>query len=786
MQQRNVKKHGPHHHSKQSINSVKSVAPSSNRYENYSCRRDNHLPVPAFEENSLVKCSAIVFVLAIVCFGISYDGEFAFDDSEAIVANRDVTTDISLDRIFSHDFWGRRLNSSNSHKSYRPLTVLTFRFNYIVAGGLNPIGFHVTNILLHGVVCVLLLIVLNDIFLDRCVYSYYDDESCSKSAMFTTILFTIHPIHSENVAGLVGRADLLCAVSFLTSLIFYIRSCKTTVITRYVVCLSFSMIMAAVSVLCKEQGITVIGVCGGYDLLMNCKFDVFSLIAMIRRPFDRKIEKTVIDTNRNKSWHKSILPVVYNERVSYRLLLLFLVTSGLLFFRWRIMGSQTPTFQVVDNPHSFVNDTFFRVLNYNYLYALNAWLLLCPSWLCFDWSMGCVPVIESLADARLLAVTVFWLIAGLVVYVCLFKPPTKYSRLLTLSLACLVIPFLPASNIFFRVGFVIAERNLFLPSIGYCMLVTIGYNALLSNLPKFRQVLSLFCYIVFAVFVIRCIHRSDEWRQAIRLFESGEPVCPLNAKVHYNIGKVNSDIGNIERAIEKYRLAIRLFPDYDQPMNNLANILKDRGNISEAEALLEKAVSVNDNFAAAWMNLGIVQSTLKKYEQSERSYFNAIKHRRNYPDCYFNLGNLYLETKQHTKALFAWRNSTRLKPTHVSAWSNMIILLDNIEQYTEAERIAHKALEYVPKESQIYYNIANVLGKQSKYVESEKFFNIAIKINPKPVYFLNLGVLYHRWGQLIKAEKTYLKALELDAGLNHAHEYLVMVRKKIATSRQNT
>jgi hypothetical protein len=49
-----------------------------------------------------------------------------------------------------------------------------------------------------------------------------------------------------------------------------------------------------------------------------------------------------------------------------------------------------------------------QVLTYSYIYALNGWLLLCPEWLCFDWSMGCIPLIESL-EPRLLVVGLFWM-----------------------------------------------------------------------------------------------------------------------------------------------------------------------------------------------------------------------------------------------------------------------------------------------------------------------------------------------------------------------------------------
>ena len=55
-----------------------------------------------------------------------------------------------------------------------------------------------------------------------------------------------------------------------------------------------------------------------------------------------------------------------------------------------------------------------------------------------------------------------------------------------MSLAMLVIPFLPASNIFFRVGFVVAERILYLPSVGFCMLVTLG-SGLVSSYCRSRK-----------------------------------------------------------------------------------------------------------------------------------------------------------------------------------------------------------------------------------------------------------------------------------------------------------
>ena len=76
--------------------------------------------------SSIVPASVAVFCAAVLCFVNSYDGEFVFDDTEAVENNQDLRPSEPLLNIFQHDFWGKKLGNY-SHKSYRPLTVLTFR-----------------------------------------------------------------------------------------------------------------------------------------------------------------------------------------------------------------------------------------------------------------------------------------------------------------------------------------------------------------------------------------------------------------------------------------------------------------------------------------------------------------------------------------------------------------------------------------------------------------------------------------------------------------------------------
>ncbi|XP_013379791.1 transmembrane and TPR repeat-containing protein 4-like [Lingula anatina] len=742
---------------------------------------DDSLPLPKL---NFSVTAAAVFLLAVLCYANSYDGDFVFDDSEAIINNEDLMSSVPLTDLFYHDFWGSKLAGNTSHKSYRPLTVLTFRWNAYLAGGLYPKGFHVTNILLHGVVSLFILhtivILFGGVRLDERGRIMF---TAPKASFLCAMLFATHPIHTENVAGVVGRADLLCAFCFLLSFLCYVRAChsdplhfghKPEIIS--VSHLLSSLVLCGLSVLFKEQGITVIGVCSAYDILVICRADPKETIMSVVQNFTQS-NCAASSKNQQKSnqWIKSLV---------YRHLSLLAAGVTILAARWQIMGSAPPKFQEVDNPHSFVNETMLRVLNYSYLYSINVWLLLCPWWLCFDWSMGCVPVISVYTDLRLLPTLAFLSGMALLFYYCIFGNPSRIKRLYALSLAILIIPFLPASNLFFRVGFVVAERVLYLPSLGFCMLVTLGLVHI-SRIQALRKIAKIFVPVILIIFIIKSMQRSLEWRSEKELFFSGAKVCPGNAKVHYNIAKVSADGGDTSGALESYRLAIRLNPMYEQAMNNLANILKDRGESEAAETLLLKAVEIRPEFAAAWMNLGIVQSDLKKEKLAEQSYFNALTHRRKYPDCYYNLGNLYLETKKHDEALAAWKNATLLRPTHLNSWNNMILLLDNLGRIDEAERVTKIATKYLPSEPQLYYNLANAQGNAGRHEDSERNFLKAIQLDgKKAVYYANLGVLYHRWNKYEQAGAAYRKALKLDPNSPLVKENLEKLLRKMEKEQQ--
>lgn len=724
---------------------------------------DDDLPVLVL---SASWARSVVGILALLCFANSYDGDFVFDDAEAIINNKDLREDTPFGDLWAHDFWGTKLHSNVSHKSYRPLTVITFRINYYFAGGYHPMGFHVVNIILHSIVSVLMFDVFSTLFNGisyRCRGRKIN--RAHKASLLASLLFAVHPVHTECVAGVVGRADLLCAIFFVLSFLSYSKAFpenhkEGTPFSAS--CVLLSVLLSAVAMLCKEQGITVLGVNAVFDAFMICKVSVLEII--------------------NKGLHRNKVPETTGLWKRGFLSRMFILASGgatVLYIRWRIMGTGPPSFTDVDNPASFADSIFVRVTNYNYYYSLNAWLLLCPWWLCFDWSMGCVPLIKSFCDWRIMALVALWFCLIGLIWQALCSEEPHRRRVLTMGLGFLAIPFLPASNLFFRVGFVVAERVIYLPSVGYCILFTYGC-IMLSKQVRSKKLIAAVIIGLLSINVMRCIVRSNQWRSEEQLFRNALTVCPLNAKVHYNVGKNLADKGNQTAAIKYYREAVRLNSKYVHAMNNLGNILKERNELQEAEEVLLLAVQIQPDFAAAWMNLGIVQNSLKRFDEAEKSYWTAIKHRKKYPDCYYNLGRLYADLNRHLDALNAWRNATVLKPEHSLAWNNMIILLDNTGNLVQAEAVGREALDLLPNDHSLMFSLANVLGKSQKYKESEDLFLKAIKVKPNTSsYHGNLAVLYHRWGNLDSAKKHYEISLKLDPTAPGTKENYSLLRRKI-------
>ncbi|XP_035209841.1 protein O-mannosyl-transferase TMTC2-like, partial [Stegodyphus dumicola] len=682
-----------------------------------------------------------------------------FDFSRAIKTNQDLLPTTPLMSLFKNDFWGTPLTHSGSHKSYRPMCVLTFRFNHWL-GGFDPWGYHLTNVFLHALASAAFTRLAALVFLKSII-----------PTLVAGLLFAAHPIHTEAVAGVVGRADVGACLFFLLCIMFYFKYCEyrsyPELCSRRWIYLYASLTCAACSMLTKEHGVTVLAVCVIYEVLIYHKIALKELIDM---PFQKRFQ-------------------------SLREGLLHLAGTGitLLGLRLHLMGNKPPDFAPADNPAADSDSLLTRTLTFLYLPVFNFWLLLCPRWLSFDWSMEAIPLIKSPLDIRNIASIAFygtlltyayWLIKSYnrrstnssAFYVsasnvpnshinhasssnsvatangngagqlcpCVdftqrlalsfssnpshkssrkpagnnsannnsvyanghhrvsngnghchngsnssyhngtaasmyndgtsdnfrshtYAPPTRSAfigpaDIVTFALALLVLPFIPATNLFFYVGFVVAERVLYIPSMGFCLLVALGVDLLYRRQESyFRKLLVLAAvFVLMVVMSTRTVIRNGDWMSEENLYRSGISVNP--PKAYGNLANILSSRGQKEEAEWAYKKALSYRANMADVRYNLGILLQEQGRYEEALFSYKLAIQFRPRLAMAHLNMGLVLGVLGRKEEAAEVYRHCAEldsaglkdpkmHESTRISALFNLGRLYADEGKYEEAV---------------------------------------------------------------------------------------------------------------------------------------
>ncbi|XP_014442516.1 protein O-mannosyl-transferase TMTC1, partial [Tupaia chinensis] len=704
-----------------------------------------------------------------LCYGRSLQGEFVHDDVWAIVNNPDVRAGAPLRwGIFTNDFWGKGMAENTSHKSYRPLCVLTFKLNIFLTG-MDPFYFHAVNVILHCLVTLVLM--------------YTCDKTVFKNrglAFITALLFAVHPIHTEAVAGIVGRADVLAGLLFLLAFLSYNRSldrcCAGECFPRTAspFFLLLSLFLGTCAMLVKETGITVFGVCLVYDLFaLSHKQEKSSNGVVHQRspqepgspqtsslpthPQQRENGKQQRFPHKG-AWtgcHSPLPPepkssaFLVSPRAMWSLMRYLTASSNrnflltmrpffkrailvisyvtvVLYFRLWIMGGSMPLFSEQDNPASFSPYILTRFLTYSYLLAFNVWLLLAPVTLCYDWQVGSIPLVETIWDVRNLATILLVLVMASLSLHCLAAFKRLEHKEVLVGLLFLVFPFIPASNLFFRVGFVVAERVLYMPSMGYCILVVHGLSKLCTWLNRCGATsLIVSTVLLLLLFSWKTVKQNDIWLSRESLFRSGVQTLPHNAKVHYNYANFLKDQGRNREAIYHYRTALKLYPRHASALNNLGTLTRDT---AEAKMYYQRA--------------------LQLHPQHNRALFN--------------LGNLLKSQEKKEEAITLLKDSIKYGPEFADAYSSLASLLAEQERFKEAEEIYLAGIKNCPDSSDLHNNYGVFLVDSGSPEKAVAHYQEAIKLSPSHhVAMVNLGRLYRSLGENSMAEEWYKRALQV-------------------------
>ena len=685
----------------------------------------------------------IIIVTCLLVYYPSFLADFVFDDISAILNNLDVrTNETSWHSVFLHDYWGSPIDHEASHKSYRPLTVLTFRFNFFL-DQLNPFGYHLFNVLMHTLVCILFFS-----FSQSLIFSHQSSSKNAKLyAFISTLIFALHPIHTEAVAGVVGRAELLSAVFFLSSLLTYHQR-------WYVV----SALLAIVSTLSKEQGVTVIGVIIVYELSRGYSLDV---------------------TLKRVSLFTCLAVVIMILRI------------------WIMGGTQSlPVFTRFDNPASF-SPWPTKQLTYLYLIPLNLFLLLHPHKLCCDWTMQSVPLVKDISDHRNLITFITLIIISIFSFNCLVECITSWRRRvfsspLPLILSLTVFPYIPSSNLLHPVGFVLAERTLYLPSIGFILMVVYGFKHLQCHVQskRLKKILYALLLLHLLSFAGKTFHRSYDWLNEKTLYTSGIQVNQFNAKLYNNLGHFYEKQRDWSEALKYFEIARALQPDDLGSSINIARTHLNMGDPVEAEKILwsvkpkiMQAAKKNDqrvapNYLSLWINLGnIISHNQSRLAEAEQVYRELINMRSDFVDAYINLGGILVKQEKLLEAIDVYKLALNFGSKTSDLFYNLAVVQSLILQENETTRDGKlqdkideiagnflKAMESSPNKDALI-NLAIMVQKYPQMKKEKKHLvkNLLEQYTgpEKERMWFNLALIYSDEGDNLKAEHCLRKAIEI-------------------------
>ncbi|HMA24710.1 MAG TPA: hypothetical protein VKP00_11965, partial [Gemmatimonadaceae bacterium] len=363
-----------------------------------------------------------IALLALASSGIGIVNRFAYDDRYAVEQNAVVHSLHAWWRGFAMSYWGPEWGNDG----YRPLTILAFRIEWAIGHG-APQVFHAANILLYVVASLLVLSLARKIL-------------PLQAAWIAAAFFAVHPVHVEAVANIVGQSELLVACAFLGATLLYLQDRMRGALRPHTAV--FVAILYAIGCLAKEHAITLPAI----------------LIAA---------ELTVI---------QDATPL--RERIlRLRPFYLALMAVGVAFIgvRSRVL--------VDHSLGGFAPFAPFQTLNISardrMLTALGVvpeWmrLLLWPARLSSDYGPPGIEIAQGLSITQLPGLL---LLVAIVAFAIVLR---RRQRVISFGICLTALTLLPSSNFILPAGIVLAERTLFLPSVG-AMLVVCALGILVAE-----------------------------------------------------------------------------------------------------------------------------------------------------------------------------------------------------------------------------------------------------------------------------------------------------------------
>ncbi|MDD2689141.1 MAG: tetratricopeptide repeat protein [Candidatus Omnitrophica bacterium] len=570
-----------------------------------------------------IRKTILIALIALVSFASYFNSLFSlfvWDDNIFLVSTPYLRSFKFLPEFFKYDFWkvGPHFAEGKFSTYNRPFLAASFMFDNLL-WGTKVFGFHLSNLILHTMVSILIFLLVDKLTKSRFI------------SLFSALLFSVHPIHSESVSFISGRVDVIALLFLLLSLILFLDYVSTKKFTLYL----FSLISFIFSLLAKEPAAILPVIILSLSYLFVSK---------------AKVKESAKDFFR------------------FHITGFFIVLGAYLILRFYIFG---PSFLGIKTRYvsNFLSGTapFWRLFASLKIFTYYMRLLAFPYGLKADYFF---PATNSLFEP---AVLIGLFLVIFLMYLAWVN--RKSNPLASFSIIWFFVSFLPISNIFPQ-GNVFAERHLYIPSVGFC----IGTGCLFSWLLKkdvrtnyLNWKKSMYWVSILLIIALGRVtfERNKVWKNEFTLWYETAKAVPQSIRAHFNLALVYFQLNNFDKAQEELAKVRRLNPN-DYPSYHLfGSIYLRKGKVDEAIKMFKQAIKVAPDRASGYNGLAAAYGIKGEYKEAVEACLTALKKNPYLDEARYNLALSYGKLGMLDESIREYEEYLRINPlfymVHVEA-----------------------------------------------------------------------------------------------------------------------
>jgi tetratricopeptide (TPR) repeat protein len=707
-------------------------------------KKDTILPIV------IVFCLPVLLYLQTLSFGF-----IDFDDHEIISKNINFLSDFrNAPQAFLTDAFLGKINHF-----YRPLQTLSYMADICLSGGNNTWMYHLTNILLLGLIACLLFLLFRKFLIPL------------KLALLSTLIYCAHPLFISSTAWIPARGDLLLALFSLLSFLFFIEHLQK----RKVIYLFLNWLTFTIALFCKETAaflpfLFIIYYCTySFEKRFGKKYLLNIVLYTISGIFWFWL-RSIATGNLSNQNDVGLIILVSNLRIISESLARFflpfdsaLISSFSLFYTLTGLGIIILIIVIF-----FINKERTKKEK-----------VFCLSWFLFLLLPTMIVKIEFI---DYLSHRFFLPLLGILLFV-LFSFPKKWLEKKDIKSSWLMVAI-----------FVFLSSITFIKSRSYSDPITF-YNSSISQNPDnvlmyinrgyakdirsdFQGAIEDFTKAIelnpnYAVSYNNrgsVYSAKGDLKRAIKDYDKAIELNPNYVDAYNNRGKAYDDAGNYDQAIKDINKSIEMNPAFANAYNNRGMFYSAKGHLDNAIKDYDKAIELNPYYAEAYSNLGLAYQAIGDLESAIKDYDKAIELKPSLAEAYYNRGNAYSTKDDLDNAIIDYDKAIELNPNYAEAYNNLGLAYQAKGNLESAIKDYDKAIELKPGLAEAYYNRGNSYLVKGDFESAIKEYDKAIKLKPGYAEAYGIrGIAYSKKGDLNTAIKDYNKAIELNPGDANAY-----------------